>query len=103
MIDITQERLIPLRDTPRRLPARSSGKRVHISAVYRWIQRGIRGVRLESIRIGGTMYTSAEALQRFADALTSPGSLAYAPTATTAARDRELQRTANRLSELLDS
>jgi hypothetical protein len=65
MIDITQETLIPLREAPRRLPPRPNGKRIHISACYRWISRGVRGVRLEAIRIGGTTYTSLEALQRF--------------------------------------
>ena len=52
MIDIMQETLIPLREAPRRLPPRPNGKRVHISACYRWISRGVRGFRLEAIRIG---------------------------------------------------
>ena len=66
MIDIKTENLLPLHDVPKMLPARSNGKRVHISAVYRWIQRGVQGTHLEVIRIGGTTYTSQEALQRFA-------------------------------------
>ena len=70
MIDITNEQLVPIRQVPQRLPPHSNGKTVHVSAVYRWIQRGVRGVQLEAIRIGGTTYTSAEALQRFADQLT---------------------------------
>ena len=65
MIVVGEEQLIPLREVPRYLPPRPSGKRVHISACYRWISRGVRGVRLEAIRIGGTTYTSLEALQRF--------------------------------------
>ena len=67
MIDIGEETLIPLREAPKHLPSRPNGKRIHISACYRWIGRGVRGVRLESIKIGGTTYTSKEALQRFAD------------------------------------
>jgi hypothetical protein len=67
MIDISNEHLIAVRDVPGRLPPRPTGRRIHISAVYRWIQRGIRGVRLEVTRVGGTAYTSEEALQRFAD------------------------------------
>lgn len=73
MIDVTQEKLISIRQVPRLLPCRPTGKRVHISAVYRWIQRGIRGVQLEAIRVGGTTYTSHEALQRFAAQLRRPG------------------------------
>ena len=69
MIDVTGENLIPIRDVPGLLPPRPTGRRVHLSVVYRWIGRGIRGVRLEAIRIGGTTYTSAEALQAFAQHL----------------------------------
>lgn len=70
MIQIRQETLIPLREAPRHLPCRPSGKRVHISACYRWVSTGVRGVRLDSLKLGGTTYTSLEALQRFANALT---------------------------------
>lgn len=71
MLRLDDANLVPLRDVPRLLPARPSGKRVHISAVYRWVQRGVRGVRLETIRVGGTTYTSREALQSFAEELTA--------------------------------
>ena len=74
MIDVNQEQLVPIRNVPGLLPRRPTGKRVHISAVYRWVQRGVRGVRLESIRIGGTTYTSREALQRFAERHDHPSS-----------------------------
>jgi hypothetical protein len=65
MIDIAREQLISLHDVPKVLPPGPSGKRLHISAIYRWAQRGIRGTRLEVVRVGGTTYTSREALQRF--------------------------------------
>ena len=70
--EISTDTLIPLREAPRHLPPRPNGKRVHISACYRWISHGVRGVHLESIKIGGFTYTSVEALQRFADTLRSP-------------------------------
>ncbi|MFO0787081.1 MAG: DUF1580 domain-containing protein [Phycisphaerales bacterium] len=72
MIQIAHEQLIALRDAPKHLPPRPGGKRVHISAVYRWITKGVSGVVLEAVRIGGTTYTSLEALQRFADRLSEP-------------------------------
>lgn len=65
MIDLTQEQLVALSQVPKVLPKRPNGKRLHISAVYRWVQRGRKGHRLETIKIGGTTYTSIEALQRF--------------------------------------
>ena len=40
-----------------------------ISAVYRWINPGLRGVQLEIVKIGGTTYTRYEALQRFGERL----------------------------------
>ena len=49
----------------------TSGKRVHVNAIYRWVRAGVRGVKLETIAIGGTLATSVEALQRFCDACTS--------------------------------
>lgn len=102
MIDISQERLIALREAPRHLPARPNGKRVHISACYRWINRGVRGVRLEVIRVGGSTYTSLEALQRFADHLGTPScprTSAYAPPTRT--RQMQIDHASKRLAEAL--
>jgi hypothetical protein len=102
MVDIAQETLIPLREVPRRLPPRPNGKRVHISACYRWIQRGVRGVKLEAIRIGGTTYTSVEALQRFADHLGAPGAsqTTRAPTPTRT-RQKQIDQASKRLRDTL--
>lgn len=71
MIDMAKENLIAFRDVPKRLPRRPNGKTIHISVVYRWASKGIKGVILESLCVGGTQYSSIEALQRFADAITS--------------------------------
>ena len=88
MIDVASETLVPLRQVPKLLPPRPNGKRIHISAVYRWIQRGIKGTRLEAVRIGGTTYTSLEAIQRF----TVPsGHTSGVPTQLTTTRTRRKQ------------
>ena len=71
MISIANEKLLTLPDAARVPPPGRGNTRTHPSTIYRWISRGIRGVRLESICIGGRTYTSAEALQRWADALSS--------------------------------
>jgi len=68
MIDVSRETLVLIRDVPRLLPPRPSGKRLHVSAVYRWLLTGVQGVVLDSIKVGGSTYTSVEALQRFAEA-----------------------------------
>jgi hypothetical protein len=71
MIDLMQEHLVPVRDVPKLLPLRSNGKPIHLSACYRWMEKGIHGTRLEAVRVGGTTYTSREALQRFANHLSN--------------------------------
>ena len=62
MIDMSEETLIPVGQVPLKLPPRPSGKSVHVTSVYRWINHGIHGVKLESLKVGGTTYTSIEAL-----------------------------------------
>lgn len=69
MIDALTEDIISLADAARYLPTRRAGKRPHISCVYRWTVSGCKGVKLESIQIGGTRCTSREALSRFFDRL----------------------------------
>lgn len=60
--------LIALRDVPRHLPPRPSGRRVHVSAIYRWLRQG-----LPHFRIGGTTYTTLAALRSWgAQRTTSP-------------------------------
>lgn len=58
------EQLISLREVPSLVPPRR-GKRLHISTVYRWVLKGVRGKILDSALLGGVRYTSLEALQRF--------------------------------------
>ncbi len=86
MIELRTETLIALRDAPKHLPARPGGKRLHISAVYRWITKGVAGIVLEAVRVGGTTYTSLEALQRFADRLSHPAQRVAVPVPMTARR-----------------
>ena len=99
MIDIGKEELIPIRQVPAKLPRRANGKCVHVTAVYRWINHGVRGVKLESLKVGGTTYTSAEALQRFAEGLSHPATLSAPPYSL--ARQREIERVSREVHEIL--
>lgn len=38
---------------------------VHVSTVWRWTLRGVRGHRLERLIVGGRTYTTREAFERF--------------------------------------
>ena len=73
MIDHQNEPVFPLAEAPPKLPRRRGGKKVNVATIYRWSTRGIRGVVLETIQIGGTRCTSAQALQRFFERLTAAG------------------------------
>lgn len=59
MID-SKEELITLANARTLLPGRPS-----IPTLWRWRSRGVRGRVLESVVIGGRVYTSREALRRF--------------------------------------
>ena len=86
MINLQNEIVLSLTEAARHLPRRRAGKRPHVATLYRWISRGLRGVKLEAIRVGGTLCTSQEALQRFCERLSAADS--EPSQRTTAQRER---------------
>ncbi len=66
MIDIDHETMRLLSRAPKDVPGRPS-----ISTLMRWASKGIRGVVLETVLIGGRRYTSVEAIGRFVRRLSS--------------------------------
>jgi len=66
MIDTNTEQVFPLAKGREFVP----GGPVNLSPLYRWAFKGVRGVRLETICIGGARRTSREALERFFQATT---------------------------------
>jgi hypothetical protein len=70
MLDLGTEHILRLAEATQHLPLRRRGKQTHPATLYRWAKYGVRGIRLETIRVGGTLCTSLEALQRFCDRLT---------------------------------
>ena len=68
MIDVFQEELLTLSQAARALPA-IDGKRVHPSTIFRWIVDGVRGVKLEHVRVGRRICTTEAALTKFMNAL----------------------------------
>ncbi len=71
MIDISTEKVLSFTEAIDHLPRRRAGKKCNISTFYRWAQVGVRGIKLETISVGGTKCTSLPAIQRFFDALTA--------------------------------
>ena len=64
MIELSSETPITIAEVPLHIPRRH-GRMVHYSTVYRWMTKGVRGRKLESLLIGGVRYTTLEALARF--------------------------------------
>ncbi|MGB2985455.1 MAG: DUF1580 domain-containing protein [Phycisphaerae bacterium] len=62
------EHVVTFSEAARSLP-KVNGRRPHASSIWRWVRKGIRGVKLESRRVGGRFVTSLEALERFSKAL----------------------------------
>lgn len=61
-IDVEREQLLNSREACRAFPG---SERISLAKLNRLWFRGIRGKKLESIRIGGRRYTSREAIFRF--------------------------------------
>jgi hypothetical protein len=67
--DLANEKLLTIPEAAQCVPG-ERGKR-GVSTLWRWIAKGARGVKLESVLIGGKRYTSEEALARFIARVTS--------------------------------
>lgn len=69
-IDITEETLIRLSGVGEWY-RKHTGYCPNRSTVHRWRTRGTRGVKLETVLIGGARFTSVEKLQLFVTATTA--------------------------------
>jgi hypothetical protein len=70
VIDSQSEELLTLAQAAKLLPRRRAGKKTSVTTLYRWTNKGCRGVRLEYLQCGASRCTSREALDRFFQALT---------------------------------
>ena len=70
----------------------------HVSTIHRWRLRGIRGIRLETVLIGGRRFTSREALARFAAATTAAANDSPPPIRSPAQRERAIKTAEAKLS-----
>ena len=55
MVDINHERLLTFTEAAKSLPGRPN-----VATLWRWRTAGCRGVKLETILVGGKRYTSRE-------------------------------------------
>lgn len=59
-LDLLTEDTITLNEACKELPGNP-----HVSTLWRWKDRGVDGVKLETIKIGTKHFTSRQALTRF--------------------------------------
>ncbi len=85
MIDPLEEELLTMPQAAALLPKRRGGSRVSLTSLWRWSTRGAKGVRLETVRVGSSVYTTRTALRRFIEARTAAarGAVAQAPAPST--------------------
>lgn len=74
---------IPIRELSQHFPNRPSP-----STIWRWILRGCRGAKLETITIGGRRYVTAESIDRFIRATTAAANGQPGPSVQSKARQR---------------
>lgn len=72
MLAIEQETLIELTDAAEMLPRPAGKEALSHKTLRTWARRGVRGVKLEVIRVGKYVMTSREAVRRFIDRLNAP-------------------------------
>jgi hypothetical protein len=68
--DLLHDQPISLLDAAAYL-GRITGRKPHVSTIYRWCLKGCRGVLLESICIGGKRFVTATAIERFIEESTA--------------------------------
>ena len=82
-INIRTETVVSYLDVVSNILPSRDGRRVHVGTLHRWRTRGLRGVRLHSVKLGGRWHTSVQALQRFFDSLTDEDRMTPTDSGTT--------------------
>jgi hypothetical protein len=82
-VDILSEAIVSLAEAAKIIPTRPD-----VSTLWRWYRRGVRGIRLETVIIGGKRYTSRESIQRFIERTTEAHDKGAAAPAKPFARTR---------------
>lgn len=95
MIDLNREVPIRLNQARSLKPLQRDGKRPDLTTLYRWATRGVRGVVLETVQVGASRCTTAEAVTRFIERLSNPDAPATARTLSQ--RSREIEHSERRL------
>lgn len=80
-----EEKLLPLL----KAVEMETGQRPHAATLHRWRLKGVSGVQLETVRVGGRRFTSREAVRRFIERSTAAVDNVEAPLSETTTRSRD--------------
>lgn len=102
MINATSDKIVTFTEAAKICPT-LNGKRPSTVTIWRWATKGVRGVRLEHVRVGRRMVTTEEAINTFFRDLSSVPAVERAPLtnrpqkSTEKQRERELSKTMSSL------
>ena len=94
MIDVATEELLSLSEAAKVTPGRP-----HVSTLWRWQKRGVRGVRLSTVIVGGRRFTSREAIEQFIAATTAAANGEAPPVRTPRQRQRAIDAAERELAK----
>jgi len=97
----------PLNQLRKAIPGSRGVGSIHLATTHRWAHRGIRRkdgtlVKLEVIRIGGTVMSSEAAIRRFLTAINETGDDSQQTSPTPSAKKRTAERMVKSLDEVLN-
>lgn len=76
MIDVSRDQIQPVRE----LLGGILKKKIHPATIWRWTRQGMKnGARLEVVRIGKQLYSTAEAVRQFSAACAADGEMIEMP------------------------
>ncbi len=84
--DFRREQLLSLAEAARTIPGQP-----HIATLHRWRLRGIRGIKLRTVKAGGRRFVSQEALAEFFCQTTAAADGKPAPVRTSKRRQRAIE------------
>ncbi len=95
MSAIMDQDLISIKQAAKLIPTRP-----HIATIWRWIEHGCRGHKLQSWLVGGQRFTSRDAIEDFFAKLNPETAQTPIPTSTPKKRQREIDRAEKDLAEM---
>ncbi len=64
-LDILSEDLLTIKQAAKEVPRPVGKKPLHYATAWRWAHRGLRGHKLETVRVGSQLMTSRQRLHAF--------------------------------------